>query len=42
MSARELQDRLEKAGATEWEARLTHLACAPEIVRAMLRGQQAE
>lgn len=39
---RELQVRLEKAGLTVDEARLTHLAYAPEIAQAMLRRQQAE
>jgi regulator of protease activity HflC (stomatin/prohibitin superfamily) len=38
----ELQERLEKAGVTVEEARLTHLAYAPEIAQAMLRRQQAE
>jgi regulator of protease activity HflC (stomatin/prohibitin superfamily) len=38
----ELQIRLEKAGVTVDEARLTHLAYAPEIAQAMLRRQQAE
>lgn len=38
----ELQDRLGKAGVTVEEARLTHLAYAPEIAGAMLRRQQAE
>ncbi|HVV72798.1 MAG TPA: SPFH domain-containing protein, partial [Verrucomicrobiae bacterium] len=38
----ELQARLEKAGVTVEEARLTHLAYAPEIAQAMLRRQQAE
>lgn len=38
----ELQDRLAKAGVTIDEARLTHLAYAPEIAQAMLRRQQAE
>ena len=38
----ELQDRLVKAGITVDEARLTHLAYAPEIAQAMLRRQQAE
>lgn len=38
----ELQVRLEKAGVTVDEARLTHLAYAPEIAQAMLRRQQAE
>jgi regulator of protease activity HflC (stomatin/prohibitin superfamily) len=39
---RELQDRLGKAGVHVDEARLTHLAYAPEIAQAMLRRQQAE
>ena len=39
---KELQDRLAKAGVTVDEARLTHLAYAPEIAQAMLRRQQAE
>jgi len=39
---RELQDRLEKAGVCVDDARLTHLAYAPEIAQAMLRRQQAE
>lgn len=39
---RELQDRLAKAGVQVDEARLTHLAYAPEIAQAMLRRQQAE
>lgn len=38
----ELQVRLGKAGVTVEEARLTHLAYAPEIASAMLRRQQAE
>ncbi|WP_221030136.1 SPFH domain-containing protein [Actomonas aquatica] len=38
----ELQKRLEKAGVEVEEARLTHLAYAPEIAQAMLRRQQAE
>lgn len=38
----ELQDRLAKAGVHVEEARLTHLAYAPEIAQAMLRRQQAE
>ena len=38
----ELQQRLAKAGVTVDEARLTHLAYAPEIAQAMLRRQQAE
>ncbi|NUM56682.1 MAG: SPFH domain-containing protein [Candidatus Hydrogenedentes bacterium] len=39
---RELQERLNKAGVEVDEARLTHLAYAPEIANAMLRRQQAE
>ncbi|MCW5556558.1 MAG: SPFH domain-containing protein [Verrucomicrobiae bacterium] len=38
----ELQERLNKAGVHVDEARLTHLAYAPEIASAMLRRQQAE
>ncbi len=38
----ELQERLAKAGVSVEEARLTHLAYAPEIAQAMLRRQQAE
>lgn len=38
----ELQERLAKAGVTIDEARITHLAYAPEIAQAMLRRQQAE
>jgi regulator of protease activity HflC (stomatin/prohibitin superfamily) len=38
----ELQERLGKAGVRVEEARLTHLAYAPEIASAMLRRQQAE
>jgi regulator of protease activity HflC (stomatin/prohibitin superfamily) len=38
----ELQARLTKAGVVVEEARLTHLAYAPEIAGAMLRRQQAE
>jgi len=38
----ELQARLSKAGVEVDEARLTHLAYAPEIAQAMLRRQQAE
>ena len=38
----ELQARLTKAGVSVEEARLTHLAYAPEIAPAMLRRQQAE
>jgi regulator of protease activity HflC (stomatin/prohibitin superfamily) len=40
--AKELQERLAKAGVHVEEARLTHLAYAPEIAQAMLRRQQAE
>jgi regulator of protease activity HflC (stomatin/prohibitin superfamily) len=40
--AKELQERLEKAGVVIEEARLTHLAYAQEIAQAMLRRQQAE
>jgi regulator of protease activity HflC (stomatin/prohibitin superfamily) len=39
---KELQDRLGKAGVLIDEARITHLAYAPEIANAMLRRQQAE
>jgi len=39
---KELLERLEKAGVVVEEARLTHLAYAPEIAQAMLRRQQAE
>jgi regulator of protease activity HflC (stomatin/prohibitin superfamily) len=39
---KELQERLDKAGVIVEEARLTHLAYAPEIAQAMLRRQQAE
>lgn len=39
---KELQERLNKAGVIVEEARLTHLAYAPEIAQAMLRRQQAE
>jgi regulator of protease activity HflC (stomatin/prohibitin superfamily) len=38
----ELQARFDKAGVVVEEARLTHLAYAPEIAQAMLRRQQAE
>jgi regulator of protease activity HflC (stomatin/prohibitin superfamily) len=38
----ELQARFEKAGLRVEDARLTHLAYAPEIAGAMLRRQQAE
>jgi regulator of protease activity HflC (stomatin/prohibitin superfamily) len=36
-----IQDRLEKAGVEVLEARISHLAYAPEIASAMLRRQQA-
>ncbi|MEM9304269.1 MAG: SPFH domain-containing protein [Pseudomonadota bacterium] len=39
---REIQERLEKAGVEVIEARLSHLAYAPEIAHAMLRRQQAD
>ncbi len=39
--AHEVQDRLQKAGINVLEARITHLAYAPEIAGAMLRRQQA-
>ena len=39
---KELQERLLKAGVLVDEARITHLAYAPEIAQAMLRRQQAE
>ncbi|MBK9375098.1 MAG: SPFH domain-containing protein [Holophagales bacterium] len=39
---KELHERLVKAGVVVEEARLTHLAYAPEIAQAMLRRQQAE
>ena len=38
---REIQDRLEEAGVNVIEARISHLAYAPEIANAMLRRQQA-
>jgi SPFH domain / Band 7 family len=38
---REVQERLEKAGVEVIEARISHLAYAPEIAGAMLRRQQA-
>ncbi len=37
----EIQDRLAKAGVQVVEARISHLAYAPEIAAAMLRRQQA-
>jgi regulator of protease activity HflC (stomatin/prohibitin superfamily) len=39
---KELQERLTQAGVHIEEARLSHLAYAPEIAQAMLRRQQAE
>ncbi len=39
---RELQARLAEAGVVVEEARISHLAYAPEIAGAMLRRQQAE
>jgi regulator of protease activity HflC (stomatin/prohibitin superfamily) len=39
---KELSDRFDKAGLAVEDARLTHLAYAPEIAGAMLRRQQAE
>jgi len=38
---KEVQDRLETAGVTVIEARISHLAYSPEIANAMLRRQQA-
>ena len=38
---KEIHDRLEKAGVQVIEARISHLAYAPEIASAMLRRQQA-
>jgi regulator of protease activity HflC (stomatin/prohibitin superfamily) len=38
---KEIQDRLDKAGVRVIEARISHLAYAPEIASAMLRRQQA-
>jgi len=38
---REIQDRLSKAGVEVIEARISHLAYAPEIAAVMLRRQQA-
>ncbi|HXQ79930.1 MAG TPA: SPFH domain-containing protein, partial [Opitutaceae bacterium] len=40
--AKELQERLDRAGIGIEEARLAHLAYAPEIAQTMLRRQQAE
>jgi regulator of protease activity HflC (stomatin/prohibitin superfamily) len=39
--AREIQERLEQAGLSVLEARISHLAYAPEIASAMLQRQQA-
>jgi len=39
---RELTDRFEQAGISVEDAKLTHLAYAPEIAQVMLRRQQAE
>ena len=39
---KELQDRVDRAGVLIEEARVSHLAYAPEIANAMLRRQQAE
>jgi len=38
---KEIQDRLEKAGVSVIEARISHLAYAQEIASAMLQRQQA-
>jgi len=38
---REIQDRLNRAGVEVLEARISHLAYAPEIAHAMLQRQQA-
>ncbi len=38
---KEIQDRLDQAGVTVIEARISHLAYSPEIANAMLRRQQA-
>jgi regulator of protease activity HflC (stomatin/prohibitin superfamily) len=38
---REIQDRLSRAGVEVMEARISHLAYAPEIAQAMLQRQQA-
>ena len=38
---KEIQDRLDKAGVRVHEARISHLAYAPEIANAMLQRQQA-
>jgi regulator of protease activity HflC (stomatin/prohibitin superfamily) len=38
---KEIEERLERAGVTVLEARVSHLAYAPEIAQAMLQRQQA-
>jgi regulator of protease activity HflC (stomatin/prohibitin superfamily) len=38
---KEIQDRLQRAGVEVMEARISHLAYAPEIAQAMLQRQQA-
>ena len=38
---KEIQERLSKAGVEVLEARISHLAYAPEIAQAMLQRQQA-
>jgi regulator of protease activity HflC (stomatin/prohibitin superfamily) len=38
---KEIQDRLARAGVEVMEARISHLAYAPEIAQAMLQRQQA-
>ena len=38
---KEIQERLAKAGVQVTEARISHLAYAPEIAASMLRRQQA-
>ena len=38
----DIQDRLDKAGVSVLEARISHLAYAPEIAAAMLQRQQAQ
>jgi regulator of protease activity HflC (stomatin/prohibitin superfamily) len=40
--ARELTERFDQAGIVVEDAKLTHLAYAPEIAQVMLRRQQAE
>ena len=40
--ARALQERFDRAGILVEDAKLTHLAYAPEIAGVMLRRQQAE